>query len=253
MLAALDALNSRRELKNKKIAILLTTDSSLQNNVSASIIKKKTLESKYVLGLTGAFPDGGLVSSRSGSALYHVVLNLKNHVIDDVPILTNQFLKLVNQFMKLSSKDVLVAPTKLNMNSNIIHAFGFGEAMISIRFNKNEDFKGLDDKIALMMPKLNKSIDIQISGGLKRPAMELNDKIKNLWEIFKEEARKMDITFRQEHRWSSSDICFVEDSIHKVDGLGPVGGSNDKNDEYILRHSLLERAALLSMVINKLK
>ncbi|MEE4310324.1 MAG: M20/M25/M40 family metallo-hydrolase [candidate division KSB1 bacterium] len=256
MLAALEALQSLNVLKNIKIGILLTTDSSQQNRISASIIKNKAVEAKYVLGLTGASPAGGIITSRSGAGVYKVEINLKNNEKpENISVLTNKYLNIIGRFMNLSdkNKDILIAPSDLSLKSNIIQHFAFGTAVISIRFNKNNDFREIKEQITRLVPKTQKTLDIQITGGHKRPAMERNNSIDELWNEIKTIALSMDISLREEHRWSSSDICFVGDNQNKIDGLGPVGDIEKNSDEYILKHSLLERTALLAIIIEKLK
>ena len=56
-----------------------------------------------------------------------------------------------------------------------------------------------------------------------------------------------------EYRWASADICFAPDSAGRIDGMGPVGGAARTDDEYILRHSLVERATLLALTMLELR
>ena len=53
----------------------------------------------------------------------------------------------------------------------------------------------------------------------------------------------------EEHRWGSSDICFVDSNKAMVDGMGPLGTKVKGGDEYILSHSLFERSALLALTL----
>jgi len=65
-------------------------------------------------------------------------------------------------------------------------------------------------------------------------------------------AYSLDINLREEHRWSSADICFLEPYQYAIDGMGPIGVKPSDQSEYILRHSLMERAALLAMILAQL-
>ncbi len=49
----------------------------------------------------------------------------------------------------------------------------------------------------------------------------------------------------------SSDISHVPQNISSLEGLGPIGGEFRSSNEYILKDSLIDRALLLSLVINK--
>jgi D-alanine-D-alanine ligase len=77
--------------------------------------------------------------------------------------------------------------------------------------------------------------------------MNSSKEIKKFYQIIKKISQKLDVRVIEEHRWSSADICFVESDKPMVDGLGPLGTKIKGTDEYILRHSLLERSALLAM------
>ncbi len=54
---------------------------------------------------------------------------------------------------------------------------------------------------------------------------------------------------RRLHRDTSSDICHVPDRIPALDGFGPIGGATQTPNGYILRDSLIDRAAVLAMTI----
>jgi D-alanine-D-alanine ligase len=79
-----------------------------------------------------------------------------------------------------------------------------------------------------------------------------NENVEKLWNMVKKIADNLDIRLLEEHRWSSSDICFVNNNKSVIDGIGPVGSDTVRHDEFIYRHSLLDRAALLAKVIYNL-
>ncbi len=257
MLAALQALKSMKILHKRKLAILLTTDHSLQNKVSASIIRKKATNAKYVLGMAGAFLDGGIVTSRSGAASYSAAINLTdNHAAKNVSSVSGIFTKLINSWINLTNIEngVLVAPSNMQLKSNFHHVACHGTVDMSIRYNHQEHIKDIDTKLKNLVPKKYRDmVDIYLLGGIKRPAMERSEKTEELWSLIKSTANKLDVRLREEHRWSSSDICFIPDDKFKIDGLGPVGFKDENKQEYILRYSLIERAALLAMVIHNIK
>jgi D-alanine-D-alanine ligase len=257
LIAALQALKSIKMLSKRKIGVLLTTDSAIKNKVSASIIKQKSATAKYVFGLTGAFLDGGIVTSRSGTATYDISLNLIDYATEtNVSKAANIYTKLAAALINLSNQQqgILVTPSALNFSSNILNISAHGKISLSIRYNNIEQIKDIESKILNLIPKRYKNImDIYISVGNKRPAMERSEKIDHLWQIFKSTANKLDVRLREEHRWHSADICFVSDNKYKIDGIGPVGEKNENEQEFILKYSLIEKSALLAMVINNLE
>jgi D-alanine-D-alanine ligase len=88
-------------------------------------------------------------------------------------------------------------------------------------------------------------------GGIKWPPMIETTEGRQLFEQIKEIAKKIDVRISEEHRWSSADICNINTSLAKIDGLGPVGGIHENQSEQIFRFSLIDRALLLAMLLVK--
>jgi D-alanine-D-alanine ligase len=122
-----------------------------------------------------------------------------------------------------------------------------------VRFNDIEQHRLTDKKIRGLIPsrKYAKSILFQIEGGLRRNPFHETEAVSAFWTQVKPIADRLDIRLAKEHRWSSSDICFVDPDKHALDGFGPVGRKDPEKTEYILRHSLLERALLLAMTLRE--
>lgn len=255
MILALQALKFARLLRKARIGILLTTDDSLQGRFARSYVTAKSERARYVLGLHGAFLSGGIVTSRSGAAVYKCSMNLRNpeneqHVPDAVSV----FLRLISSWSEMSSPEagIVISPSEVSINSNITEPFAHGEVSLSVRFNDPCQMTVLDQKIKKLVPvnKYRELLHFQIEGGERRPAMLYTSKVESIWEEVLQLAEQLDIRLRKEHRWSSSDMGFIDQNKYMLDGLGPVGTKPSGKQEYILKHSLLERAALLAMIIN---
>jgi D-alanine-D-alanine ligase len=256
MISALQALRFTRILRKMKIGILLTSDDTLQGKFAKKVIQEKAKQAKYVLGLHGATSNGGLVTSRSGAAVYHVEMNLRKRDDPcDVTTATNVYYRFIRKCVDLSNAEggLVVFPSVSIMESAISECHAYAQASISVRFNDIDLLKSIDKKIRDFIPKKRKNIiDFQIEGGQRRPPMKKTEKVKSLWQTIKAIAERLDIDLREEQRWSSADICFVENDKYIIDGLGPVGGKPPKDREYIIHHSLLERGALLAMTLREL-
>ncbi len=256
MLAAFQALRFVRILRKLRLAVLLTSDDTLQGKFSKDIVKSITSKSKYILGLHGAFLNGGLGTSRSGSAVYHLQLNLKNsNDALEVAKASSTFLKLITDISKLSDheKGIILAPHLLNVESNITEPFVHGTATLSVRFSNTDQMDEYDKLIKSMVgKKRSKDYSIQIEGGIRRPSMHKSDKVIKFWNRIKNLSHRLDINLREEHRWSSADICFVQPDKYNIDGFGAAGAKPHKKSEFILRHSLLERSALLALLLSDL-
>lgn len=257
MIAALQALRFVRMLRKLKIGILLTTDYTLQGKFARPQVVRKSVNTGYVLGLHGGDLNGSIITSRSGAAYYKCEMNLvKTADSNNVSVATGIFTRLVNSWIDLSDSDegVVISPAKMHINSNIVHSFAHGEVELSVRFNRQEQFQKIDQKIRKMIPKLKYKdlLHFQIEGGLRRPSMECTSEVDKVWNEIKNIAQRLDTRITKEHRWSSSDISFVEQNKGIIDGLGPLGFQHYKSQEYILKHSIIERASLLALLLNKL-
>lgn len=257
MLQSLQSLRYLRVLKKLKIGVLLTTDDTLQGSFSKNIIKEKSRKAKYVFGLHGGFPDGGMVTSRSGAAVYSCHMNLRgNKNSEDVSKAVSVFSKLVSDWSNLSNEEegIIVSPRELKLCSNITEPFAHGDLELSVRFNDDELFKKYDKKIRSMIPvsKYKKTIDFHLEGGLKRPALTATEKSDEIMRTIKGIADNFDIRVNSEHRWSSADISNVERDKYVVDGFGPAGKKEHGGNEYILKHNLLEKSLLLSTLLIEL-
>lgn len=258
MLQSLQSLKYTRILKKMKIGVLLTTDETVQGRFSRNIIKEKSKKAKYIFGLHGGFPDGGMVTSRSGSATYTCNMNLReNKNAEDVSKAVSVFSKLVSDWTNLSNeeKGIIISPREFKIESNITEPFAHADLELSVRFNDNEMFEKYDEKIRKMIPKnkYKKFIDFHLEGGRRRPALTSTEKSEEIMSIIKNIGDNFDIRINGEHRWSSADISNVESRKYVVDGFGPSGKKEYVGNEYILKHNLLEKSLLLATTLTELE
>jgi D-alanine-D-alanine ligase len=256
MIAALQALRFVRRLRKMRLGVLLTSDNALQGRFAQSAIRDKTDAVAAVLGLRGASAEGSLVTSRSGAAVYDCRLSLEGtQDAVDVARALGAFSRLISQWTALSDTEngILIAPFEIHAESNIMEHYAEGEVKLSVRFNSPAQFEPIEEQIhKLARRRTGSRWSLRVEGGQRRPPMVRTARVEKLWSVMQSIAGDLDIRVREEHRWSSSDICFVNGNAAMIDGLGPVGAEPPDSSEYILRHSLLERSALLAMTLLRL-
>jgi D-alanine-D-alanine ligase len=257
-IAALQALRFTRNLKKKKIGILLISDSSIDSKYSKNIIQQKAESAKKILALSGSSKKGGLVLSRSGSATYQFDSKLiDKESAENISSMAMNFSKTIAAITDLSRNDNenVIAPYDIQFTSSIFKKYAHGSAGISLRFNSKEELELTEQKIKKIITaqKRNKKIKIQFEGGQKRPAMPLTKETENFYKQIFTLTKKIDVRVTKEHRWSSSDICHISNNLHKIDGLGPVGEYLPSNNERIIRHSIIERSLLLALIISEIQ
>ena len=256
LLASLQALRFIRRLKKMRLGILLTSDDALQGRFARTLIEDKTKGVAAILGLRGGDINGGLVTSRSGAAVYDCRLSLDEaRDAVDVARALGAFGRLISQWTQLSDTDsgLVIAPFEVEAESNIMEYYAHGDVKLSVRFNNPEQFENIDGQIRKLVQRRRSSQwSIRLEGGQRRPPMVRTDQVERLWQVIESIATDLDIRLREEHRWSSADICFADPGVALVDGFGPVGAKPPKQSEYVLRHSLLERSTLLAMTLIRL-
>jgi glutamate carboxypeptidase len=66
-------------------------------------------------------------------------------------------------------------------------------------------------------------------------------------------ALELNQAIEREERGGTSDLNFIMDEgVPGLDGMGPIGGLDHSEDEYILKESLFERIELTALVMARL-
>lgn len=137
------------------------------------------------------------------------------------------------------------------MESVLMDPWAAGEVDFAVRYGQSDQVVDMDRKLREAWPRdLHRAVDLQISGGVGQPPMHRDQAVDGFYRELKSLADSLDIRLREEHRWAAADIGFVPDGLARMDGLGPVGDRPVRGEEYVIRHSLLERAALVALIIN---
>jgi D-alanine-D-alanine ligase len=184
---------------------------------------------------------------------YQVELNNKktysnNQIADIVSALLNK----LTAWKKLSSH-----PDEVTMLTNSIEAYQFESsipdyAVVTMTFYFKDKIQGvtIDDQITKIAKKhTNSKIQIRIQkGGGRSPLIESKNSYK-FFNHIQQIAKKMEVKVEPVLLSYSSDISLAAENIPAVEGFGPLGNNCGSADEFIIRDSLIDRSALLAMVI----
>lgn len=254
-ISAFQALRFARLLRKIRIGVLVITDSAIAGKFSKNIISQKAGNAKRVISLHGGSVEGSIVTSRSGSASYTYNLKLiDSSRSENVALAAAHFFKTISTIVDLGKNDTenVIAPFATNFHSNIFKTVAYGTAKISVRFNTVADFERIDKRIrksASLTRKFTKTLQSQLDGGLTRQPLPSSEVSMELYGAVSRIAKRLDSNVVPEHRWSSSDICNVSMDVPKLDGFGPLGGFDKQKSEFIIRHSLVDRALLLALLL----
>jgi D-alanine-D-alanine ligase len=253
-LAAVRALRSARTVRRIRCGVLLTTDDTRDGAAGRGIVEELAVHAHHVFGLKAGDPEGGVVTSRAGSSTYRLetVLPTKRHVTES-DVLAHLYRRAkAMEGLSDAEAGVHAAIRRLELDAPFGQTPEKAEAVVSVRFIRPEDGQRIDEEIrSLGAKRSSKGIRLRVGGQIRRPPMAINPARQALFEEVAKVGKRLHITVAPTHRWHSADICFVPDSVPAIDGMGPLGGGERTQEEYILRSSLVERAALLAMAMHR--
>ena len=125
-------------------------------------------------------------------------------------------------------------------------------AFIDFRFSSVEDKKYLEGKIKDLVkkqrtPHTSSKIEILTS----RNPMNQSTANRELFNTVKNVAKSLNMALKEEFRPGVSDANFIaHQNIPVIDGLGPNGGKDHTENEYMIKESLFQRTALVACSID---
>ena len=271
-LAALRGLRHIRRLRQLRIAVLLTSDGAANGAGGRQLIETAAARASNVIGLKAGDPNGALIAARAGEHRYSLesAFRRRGRSVSAEQVVRH-FTSRMNALQELSRDP----PQELNEDdsfdtapTNGVHAhitqmrFDAGggrlphraEAQLTIRFTDPEVGESLDSQVErIANARTSSGVRMLVSPRPGRPALRPTERDQSLLETVQRVARDLSHPVSSGYRWAAADICFTPESAARIDGMGPVGGAARTDDEYILRHSLVDRATLLALTMMELR
>jgi D-alanine-D-alanine ligase len=253
-LAALRALRFARTVRRIRCGVLLTTDETRNGAAGRGVVEELAARARYVIGLKAGDPEGGVVTSRAGRGTYRLQTVLpKTRRVTEVTVLEHLY-RSVKRMERMSDPEagLQVAVRRLELDAPFGRAPEKAEAVVSVRFNRLEDGQRIEQEIReLAAKRSSKGIRLRVTGQIRRPPLATNGARQAFYDEVAKVGKRQHATVKPTHRWHSADICFVPETVPALDGMGPLGGGERTQEEFILRSSLVERSALLAMVMHR--
>jgi D-alanine-D-alanine ligase len=253
-LAALRALRYARTVRQIKCGVLLTTDDTKNGAAARGVIEEIAPSARHVLGLKAGDLEGGVVTARAGRGTYRLeTVYPSRKQVTEAAVLAHLY-RSVKAMEDLSDAEVglKVAIRRLELDAPFGRVPEKAEAVVSVRFNRLADGERIEQRIRAMATKRSsKGFKLSCIGQIRRPPLTVNEVRRAFFNEVLNVGQRLHIPVAATHRWHSADICFVPDDVPAIDGMGPIGVGERTQDEYITRSSLVERAALLAMVMHR--
>lgn len=254
MIGALHSLRFARRLKKVKCGILLTTDDSLGGKYSKKLVEGFSKQSKFVIGLKSASIEGGIITSCYGRTDYNVRFSNKTSGLRDlhgiIPVLGKKILAL--EKLTLDEKDYRVRTTSIQAEGSHGSTPDYATLSLVTSYKDSKSGNDLDEKIKKLMAKNEEGmvkLSVEIAKGQTRTPVEESESDAKFYEIVENEAKKLEIKIKRHQQFVSSDISNVPSDVPSIDGFGPMGHNYRTPNEYILHDSIMDRTALMALVI----
>lgn len=131
--------------------------------------------------------------------------------------------------------------------SNVIASNSRAE--VDVRVRDNQQAEEIEQAIRDIEPE-NPTIELKVEGGFRRPPMEFNDRNRQLWDTVKNQGQKLGLELEHTTSGGASDGNTASQNTSTIDGLGPVGAGAHESHEYIEVDGLVNRTALLSLLLS---
>lgn len=243
---------ARHQWPDCEIGCLFNSDEEMGSPGSRTIIEQLAKESKAVLVVEPAEGEN-LTTSRKGIARFTLqVFGKAAHSGSNYQDGRNAILEMAHKVIAIQDLTGLLPGVTLNVGvisggirPNIVP--DYAEAEIDLRIQT----PGQDERVFEELQKItayNKLPDCsaKLSGGLSRPPMPLTEGNIRLYNSFKQVGAEMGIALGSFGSGGGSDANFTTArGIPTIDGVGPIGGGNHSEGEYLYLPSLGQRIELL--------
>ena len=121
-------------------------------------------------------------------------------------------------------------------------------AVVDVRVLTQEDGEAIAKKI-LGLQTENDKVILKVEGGIGRPPMEATERNRELWALAMKEGKRLGLDLEEATAGGASDANTTSLYTATLDGLGTTGDGAHASHEYIFKNKLIERTALLALLI----
>lgn len=252
---ALQAIKGLDLLPEVLPMVLINTDEEIGSQESVRHIARlsRIADRAYVLepplGL-----EGKLKTSRKGIGRFKIsVEGIAAHAGLDPAKGANAIVELSQLVQKLYAMNDLKKGISVNIGTieggispNVIAPSS--SAVVDVRVLTKEDGEAIAHKIRNLQSE-NKKVSIKVEGGIGRPPMQETTRNQALWKMAQKEGKRLGLALEGASAGGASDANTTSLYTATLDGLGTIGDGAHASHEYILKNKLIERTALLALLI----
>ncbi len=166
---------------------------------------------------------------------------------------TSAILELAHQVQRLFALNDPAVGVAVNVGtidggllSNVIAPVS--RAVVDVRAPTHETAQQVEAAIRALTPA-TPDIRLEVTGSMIRPPMERTPAGAALWELAKDCGQELGLQLEQATVGDGSDGNTTSQYIATLDGLGAVGGGAHAQHEFVFIDKLIERSALLALLL----
>lgn len=260
LLYAMKYLRNNHPESLRNVIILLNSDEEIGSPSSRAIIEELSETVDYALVMEPARKDGSIVTSRRGGGTYKLKIKGRaahsgvapqdgHSAIEEMGHKIVKLSELTNHDEGIS---INVGKVKGGGATNVVA--DAATLYVDVRVQNDAQSKEIKERFEEIcaVPDVE-GTKIKLTGGIRRPPMELDTENKELLKVVQDVGESIDIDVSHTHTGGGSDASFPSHlGVATVDGLGPVGGEMHSAKEYLELDSIVERTGLLAKTIQSL-
>jgi glutamate carboxypeptidase len=256
-LSAIKGLVERREMPNRPIWVLMTSDEEVGSIYSQPLIMELAAQCGLVLVMEPATQDEALKTSRKGVSNFTISVegrashagNAPEKGINAVVELAYQTLKLQEMNDLRNGTSVSVTVVNGGIATNVIP--DKATAQVDVRTLKAAAYTEISQRIHNLQPYLP-GAKLSVTDGSARGPMERNALMDKTYAQCKAIGERHGLTIREDSSGGGSDGNFTAHmGIPTLDGLGPSGDGLHAVHEHVVIASLPRRATLIAAMLKE--
>ncbi|NNK29500.1 MAG: M20 family metallopeptidase [Flavobacteriaceae bacterium] len=252
---ALAAIRSMPVYIGVEPVVVINSDEEIGSWESTGIIKRLSRIANRAFILEPPLGlDGKLKTARKGIGRFTITVKGKAaHAGLDPTKGINAIVELSHQVQELYAMNdhkrgitVNVGTIEGGISPNTVAPMS--KAVVDVRVLSEKDGVYITQKIRNLIPQ-HEDVELNIEGGIGRPPMEKTPRNQELWRIARLQGKQLGLKLEQATAGGGSDANTTSLYTASLDGLGTPGDGAHALHEFIFEKKLLERTALLTLLL----
>lgn len=259
MLKALECFEKTTEAENIEWQVFLNSEEEIGSPGSQKLFPELAETNELGLIYEPSLSDGSVAYRRKGTGNYQLVVRGKAaHVGREFENGASAILasaEFITEANKLNSQNVIINFGKIQGGGPLNVVPDLAITGINVRIESNEDGDSVEKQLEVLVAKLNSKQDIEakLYGKINRKPKVPNQKLDDLFSLLEEAAKELG---QEISRRNTGGCCdgnnLYEYGLVNIDTLGVRGGKIHSSEEFVCLDSLVERAKLSCLLLQKL-